>query len=438
MSLQASRRAVCLVALLSMTATAAKAQSGPSPPARAFELPAFIGAHSLKELEEAKSAREGGGSAKADATKQLADDAEARRRAEDARRAAAEAEVKRKAEEVRRLAQQEAEARKRLHDEKRLLEQENAAKRRADERFRELVASPPPGEGAKSQPAVSGVMPEMPANAAPEPEPPVAVQNPAAAAVAATVAPAQVLGSGVCAPADVTAEALRGGRMRITMTSPCRAGQAATVTYGRYRLGTLFDGSGNASLDLDLFLGKTHPVAVLLQDGSRREVVIVAKDLERVTKIAVTWQAPVNLDLHAYEYTAKFDDAGHVWAGASPSPEAVIEKVERSGRGQGFVSAVANAATQGDRVEVYTFWHAAGEQHGVVTMALDYETRGDTPGGETCGDGRLAGIDVTVWRLARGAAPVSERRVLAPVACGAALAREVRFNPDSMPHLTVR
>lgn len=421
---RASGGAAYLMVVLSLGVAATRAQSPPEPANEKFELPSFVGAHSLRELEQAKSAREGDSSPRKE--RRLVDDSETKRRAEEERRAAAEEEVKRKAEEVRRLAQREAEARRKLHDEQRLIEQENEAKRRADERFRMLAVTPPA--------ATDNVQPT------PVPQPAIPPAVPAPLPQRAAIAVPTLPRNGTpCPTPEIETVPLSGGRMRVDITSPCRAGQLATLRYGPYGLGQALDGAGKATMVLDMFLGRDEKATAEFQDGSRRPLTVVGKDLTKVSKVAVAWRAAINLDLHAFEYTAKAGDAGHVWSGATPSVDAIADKVSKSGRGQGVMSSTADAATVGDRIEVYTFWHGDGEHRGVVTMALDYETRGDKPAGETCGDGKLASLEVTVWRLGRGAsAATSEQRLLSAVPCGVILAREVRFNPDSMPHLTVK
>jgi hypothetical protein len=420
----------------------ARAQSGQGAPA--FEVPSFIGAHSLKELQQARSALESAARSKRETQdrleleRRLAEDADAKRRAEEERRAAAEAEVKRKAEEVRRLSALEAEAKRKLSDEKRLLEEENAAKRRADERFRRLTSEPPPAAAAVG--AANPKEGEAPATAAPADAAPATGNGSEPArrsAAVLTAAPPQP--GKTCPAATVAGEALSAGRMRVNIASPCRAGQTVVVAYGPFKASGRIDADGYASIPIDLFLGGSAAVTAGFEDGTSRVVAVASRDLDRVSKVAVLWREPVNLDLHAYEYTARGNDAGHVWAGATQSAEEALQAAESSGRGHGFMSTRSDASVSGDKLEVYTLWQPAGEAVGVVTMALDYETRGDVPKGETCGEAKLASIPVMVWRLRRGE-PAAERedRLLSPQPCGQALSHEVRFNPDSMPHLTIR
>ena len=162
-------------------------------------------------------------------------------------------------------------------------------------------------------------------------------------------------------------------------------------------------------------------------------------DFDRVSKIAIVWRVPVNLDLHALEYTARQGGAGHVWASAPSSSEAALEQSRKTARGRGFMSAVADGTAEEDKVEVYTFWHAEGQEGGAVSLMVDYETRGDLPRAEACGSGQLASVNFRVFRLARGSASaVSEQRALAAAPCGQPLPAEARFNPDLMPHLLIR
>lgn len=157
-----------------------------------------------------------------------------------------------------------------------------------------------------------------------------------------------------------------------------------------------------------------------------------------MSKVAVIWKAPVNLDLHAFEYLARPGGRGHVWAGAPSSAEKAKAEAIGGKIARGFLSSSADTTTLGDKVEVYTLWNVAGQESGVVSTAIDFESRGDTPAGETCGDGKHARASYRLLLFARNQIFGDEQRVLAPAACGEALSREVRFNPDTSMSLSVR
>lgn len=116
---------------------------------------------------------------------------------------------------------------------------------------------------------------------------------------------------------------------------------------------------------------------------------------------------------------------------------AVAAQVIADRRGHGFLSSVDAAETLGDKVEVYTLIHDDTQATGTIGLALDYETRGETPSGATCGNGSLAEIDFQVVVLPRWQqAGAPERRCMR--GCGRKLAADVRFNQAALPGLRIR
>ena len=125
-------------------------------------------------------------------------------------------------------------------------------------------------------------------------------------------------------------------------------------------------------------------------------------------------------------------------SGSTSDAEGAASLAQAESRGHGFLSSSSTAAGGGDKVEVYTFWHVAGQESGAVTLAVDYETRGEIPKAASCGAGALASVEMQVWRLFRGEPPESESRTLAAAPCDAPLPEAARYNPDSMPQLKIR
>lgn len=446
-------------------------------------LPSFLGADSLKALEAARAEREAETSRQAPAA--VPSVAAPAQPARTDRRKAQEEEAKRRAETMRRLAP-DGGIKRVSPEEARLLEAEDAAKARADRRSQETAAGIAPAAGTMSleqeaksigssaaalgdaaaqmkalidedasrsapppaaQPAQSISLMEklpVPAEVKPPVEAPVPAQRPARSPggkltdpLPASAVPAPATAAG-CGTAQIATASVPGGRMRIDIDSGCRAGESVLVTYGGVKFERALDKAGRLSFTLDLFQGREPEIAVQFKDGARNPVAAKTDDLDKVSKLAVMWQAPVNLDLHAFEYTARLGAKGHVWAGQPGSAETAQTQAAADARGRGFLSSQSDASSPGDKVEVYTFWHVPGQDGGAVTLAVDYETRGATPKAETCGNGKLARVDMRVWRLVRGAGPEGEERMLASVPCGSELPAEVRYNPDSMPHLRVR
>ncbi len=267
--------------------------------------------------------------------------------------------------------------------------------------------------------------------------PPVTAPSPPANTIVALAPPPLRVDAGACAPPDVTTEPLDGGRMRISVSATCRAGEAVQLSYGGAELLRKLDAHGRLETVLDCFAG-TQPVELRFADGSRQTLAVQARDLDRVSKIAVIWRAPVNLDLHVFEYAARHDQPGHLWAKAMSSLDTARSQLGTDKRGHGFLSSADDEASLGDKVEVYTFLHSDEQTSGAIALALDYETRGELPSGVTCGQGQLAEIDFQVSMLPRGGQYTRQPGVLTRVDCGQRISREARLNQAALPGLRIR
>lgn len=304
---------------------------------------------------------------------------------------AAEAEARRKAEEEKRAAA-EAAARRKAEDEKRAAAEAEANK--------------------KQQPVTARVVPPAVSGAAPPP------------------------GSTPCAPARTGVRAVAGGRAEITIAAPCRQGQKIAISYGSFTFVRQLDQAGQLTFLLDLFLGVAAPVALVYSDQTREPIKVEMPEAGQLAKVAVVWRRPVDLDLHAYEYTARHAERGHVWQQA-PSTLEEARKASQNGRGRGFLSTVDDGQNEGDHAEVYTFWQQPGHG-GTVSMALDYATRGDNPTGALCGSGPHASVEFEAVILAAKGGIERERGAISAVPCGVPLAQQARYLLDAIPDLEIK
>ncbi|MBX9926891.1 MAG: hypothetical protein K2Y05_11075 [Hyphomicrobiaceae bacterium] len=341
--------------------------------------------------------------------RRLAAEAEAKRKAEeqalekakqDERRLAAEAEAKRKADEQ---AQEKAK-----QDERRLAAEAAEAKRKAEEQALEKAKQ----EERRQQAAV------------------VAPTIAAGGAAARSVAD--------CGNDKIAAQAIPGGRFKIEIEAPCRANQSFVIRYGQFVFQRQFDTAGRGTAIVDLFQGKEPSLSLQFADGKRQSVSPEAVDLRGLSKVAVVWQAAVNLDLHAYEYSTLPGTKGHVWVRSPSSADAALAETQSTMRGRGFLSTSDDGRGSGDKVEVYTFWHHDEQQSGVVATALDYESRGDQPAGDVCGSGPQASVafeTILVTPLGRVS---RERGTIAAAPCGVQLSGNNRFMEDAVPDISAK
>ncbi len=334
------------------------------------------------------------------------------RRAEKLKRRAIEADLKRKAEEMRRSVEAASTA-------------ANAPNAPRDTLV--TLISPAPANAAPV--------------AAPAPRNVSASVAPMRAAAGLTLpflsAPAKPSDPADCSPGSLTTTALPGGRVAIDISEPCRKDELVTIRYAPYVFMRALDAGGRLRFVLDLFQGPDPAVAVVFASGETKPVAIGVTDIDRVSKVAVIWGKPVNLDLHVFEYAATSGSSGHVWTKSPSDAEAARDASARTQRGRGYLSFASDGTQPGHQVEVYTLWHHPGQSSGVVATALDYETRAAATGGPSCSDGELAEIQFETITIAPRRPPTRERGIIPRAACGDAQLEKARYQDDAIADLPV-
>ena len=211
------------------------------------------------------------------------------------------------------------------------------------------------------------------------------------------------------------------------------------VIYAGIEFMRRLDDGGNLTTQIDCIAGDGFPADLIFEDGSRSSLQVMALDLARVTKIAVLWRAPVNLDLHAFEYAAKPGKPGHVWAGAPSSARASEAGTAETRRGRGFMSSLSTGAEGGTKLEVYTFWRSPEQKGGVVSMALDYESRAREPQDpDTCGNGLYSEIRYETILFDRNVSYKQQFASLASIACNIQLSGLARYNNKTIPEISAK
>ncbi len=257
-------------------------------------------------------------------------------------------------------------------------------------------------------------------------------------AMRVTLPPRRQPDAKACGAADITTKPLPAGQMQLDLSSRCRADQRVILSYANVNFIRKLDSAGTLDFILDCFAGADTQLKITFADATSKVVAVVAQDLDAVTKIALIWQANINLDLHAYEYAAKHRARGHVWAKASNTLEASRSQTKISSRGRGFLSMIDTGAAGGDHVEVYTFWHKRDQKFGLVMTAVDYETRGNNPQGETCGKGEHAQVAYQSITRTRQGQVSTEQGTIASMNCGAKLSLLTRYIRAAVRDLRIR
>ncbi len=379
---------------------------------KADEQRAAAEADAKRKADEQRVAAEADAKRKADEQRAAAE-ADAKRKA-DEQRIAAEADAKRKADEQRAAAEADA---KRKADEQRLAAEADA-KRKADEQ--RLAAEADAKRKADEQRIAAEAAARKTAALAPAP-PTAALQAPAA-----------------CTDVPKTSVTpLIGGRLQLTVESPCRRGQAVELVYGEEtRPLSLDPGTGKVSAIVDLYLGDGQGVTLSTADGQQIGIATaIPTEARAYSKVALIWTKAVDLDLHAIENNAQLGAAGHVHAKAPRTAEEAQALAASSGRGAGFISSSSDGRAGGSHIEVYTFFHSPDQPAGAVPFAIEHATRGATATGEACGDGALAEVDYEAIITTTSGDVTRENGILPSVACGTPLDGRARYLREAVSDL---
>ncbi len=210
-------------------------------------------------------------------------------------------------------------------------------------------------------------------------------------------------------PPTITLDTGPAAVTRVTIDSPCHRGTVAELSYDELRFAVPLDGEGRGSLAAPGFR-PSSTARLVFADGRRTGFEIAFREVDRIDRVAVVWDTPVDLSLHAFEFGALPGTAGHVRPGHTRSFEAVRRD------GGGWLATYEAAGDVGQNVAVYTFWRRYGGPSGVVKLALDPGLRGGA-GGATCRQGTAGPADFKVLRSTGGRPERPKLRRLAPFDC---------------------
>ena len=216
-------------------------------------------------------------------------------------------------------------------------------------------------------------------------------------------------------PPVLTLDINAAGLTQVIVDSPCHAGTVAELSYDTLRFGIALDATGSGSVAAVGFQQASAAV-MRFADHASMAFEISFADTERMARVALAWEMPLDLDLHAFEFGALARSDGHV----RPDQPRSYGDVRR--RGGGYLLEYRPVGGVGQSISVYTYWHRYGGRSGVVRLGLDFASRDGRQRSDTCGAGTLAEPDFTVLRSVAGKLERPRHRRLASLDCAAVAA----------------
>lgn len=217
----------------------------------------------------------------------------------------------------------------------------------------------------------------------------------------------------------------------LEISAPCLAGTVVRVVHEGLVLGTVLSDEGRGSLVIP-GLRPASMATVFLADGKELPIELRFRDTERLQRLIVAWDAPVEFALHAFSGTARSPgEPGHV------GPAHPRSSQEARLRGGGFLTTVPAAGQGSQRLEVYTLWQNRRSAAGVVRMELDFVSRREAGGDAACGASPDASPEYVLLVSVGGEVEPLTRSRIAALDCAAVPSQGDGFVDGALPNLVI-
>ena len=238
-------------------------------------------------------------------------------------------------------------------------------------------------------------------------------------------------GGGGCA-VEFSTRPGQGGMVRMGLKADCHASRPFVLLHAGLEFGARFDANGVAEAEIPVLETATD-ITARFEDGAEATAPLNfdLRAVEQTYRVAIAWTAPVNLDLHAFEYSAGYGADGHVW---EQNPRQ-FRDVRRPGGG--FHSSYPAMASDGQSIEVYTFWANRRARPGYMRIAVDHASRGEIANGDFCGQGPLASPGYLVLRSEQGVVTNRSQSGFAAASCGQNIGVDVRYANGALADLQI-
>ncbi|MCT4372292.1 translocase [Yangia mangrovi] len=158
-----------------------------------------------------------------------------------------------------------------------------------------------------------------------------------------------------------------GAMVSLDIVAPCFASERVTIHHNGLMFTEVTQPDGTLRVEVPALSERALFIASFA-NGAGATAMAEVPALPFYDRVALQWRGESGLSLHANEFGAAGDEAGHVWAAAAGD-------LTRTARGEGgFMTRLGDAASPEARMaEVYTFPAAAAKTAGAVTLTIEAE-----------------------------------------------------------------
>lgn len=166
---------------------------------------------------------------------------------------------------------------------------------------------------------------------------------------------------------EMEAQPMAAAMVKLSLSAPCMRNEQFALHHNGMMFSAATDDQGHAELTVPAL----NPAAIFIATFTSGASAVASAEvdtLEYYDRAVVQWRGAEGLHIHALEYGAGYDDAGHVWAGAARDLAAAA-----TGEG-GFVTRLGDAGLFNPLLaEVYTFPSGTALKGGEVQLSVEAE-----------------------------------------------------------------
>lgn len=165
----------------------------------------------------------------------------------------------------------------------------------------------------------------------------------------------------------MTATAQPMAMVQLQLTDTCHKGAPVSIHHQGMIFSAITDADGKLSVDVPA-LSRDALFIADFNTGKAAAASVLVPDLDTVDRAVLQWQGDDGVQLHALEFGAGYDDAGHIWS-ASTGAAANVQ----TGSGGILTSLGDVAVSDALRAEVYTFPSGQSVRDGQVVLNVEAE-----------------------------------------------------------------
>jgi hypothetical protein len=171
--------------------------------------------------------------------------------------------------------------------------------------------------------------------------------------------------------ASLETKAKPAGMIGLTISAPCWPSSTVQIRHGGLSVTETLDAQGRLTIDVPA-LSAVARFEVAYPDNTFRHATLDLPEVEALYRVALVWEGPQILTLHALELGAVYGGRGHIHDAHPGNPDRALRGVG------GFLTSLGDGT--GSEAEVYTYPREDARSRGVVRLSAEAEVTSATCG----------------------------------------------------------